>query len=393
MPEPDTGKIKTDSSISARITKITGVIVALTALVTAVVHFRDSIPWLTPVAKIQMTPAEATLDIGEKVQISAVPQDSGGKALAKKPNWGSANPGVVTVEGDGIVTAGESAGGTTITAAVGPVKGITQIHVRRATVARVDVFPQAKVMEVDQHLKLDATPYDSEDNPLPGRTVRWSSENDVVATVSETSGEAVGKSPGNVKLTAQSEDKLSSASVTVNSKAVPASEAPQAASTPSGASIPSKGAASARVRGEKAAPKETGIGRPGAMRMAKGEAIGPSVLAVRPQLTVSGAAHARSLTTAQQVTIVGGIKTGACPASVRILVGETLIELKTDPQIVPTIPGGDQTYSLHGTVACRGQVMAVADGQGTVNIASQRRYRCRWQLKGVKHWAISLQPE
>lgn len=129
-----------DSWLSTRIAKVTGVVLALTALLTALVHFRDSIPGLTPVAKIELMPDSVNLDIGDKIQMVAAVKDSEGKVLSKRVKWTSANPNLVTVEGDGFMTAGQSAGNTTITAAVGPVKGVTQVHVRRVNVARWKYF-------------------------------------------------------------------------------------------------------------------------------------------------------------------------------------------------------------------------------------------------------------
>ena len=100
-----------------------------------------------------------------------------------------------------------------------------------------------------------------------------------------------------------------------------------------------------------------------------------------------------SVLEAQKITIVGGLKTGVCPASVRILIGEKLIDLKSDPQEVFNVLSGDQSYTLHGTVACPRQVVAVVDGHGTANIANQKTYRCSWKKTGPKNFAVELMPE
>ena len=75
------------------------------------------------------------------------------------------------------------------------------------------MFPPATTLLVDDHLKFDATPYDSEGNSLMGRPVRWASENSLVAAVDQSSGETTGMSAGTVKITAESEQKLE---ITVN---------------------------------------------------------------------------------------------------------------------------------------------------------------------------------
>ncbi len=107
-----------NSGPAAKIAKITAIIVALTGLVTAIVHFRDSIPWLTPVATIEVTPSPINLDVGDRIQTVATAKDSKGNALGKKASWSSSNPGVAEVEVDGNVTA-KGPGETTVVASIG----------------------------------------------------------------------------------------------------------------------------------------------------------------------------------------------------------------------------------------------------------------------------------
>src|SRR5206468_8462755 len=137
---------------AAKIAKITAIIVALTGLVTAIVHFRDSIPWLTPVATIEVTPSPINLDVGDRIQTVATAKDSKGNALGKKASWSSSNPGVAEVEVDGNLTA-KGPGETTVVASMGFIKGVALAHVRHVTVASVEVFPPATTLEVDGHLK------------------------------------------------------------------------------------------------------------------------------------------------------------------------------------------------------------------------------------------------
>src|SRR5947208_14915227 len=176
MPKQRTGKQHGDSGPAAKFAKITAIIVALTGLMTAIVHFRDSIPWLTPVATIEVTPSPINLDVGDRIQTVATAKDSKGNALGKKASWSSSNPGVAEVEVDGNLTA-KGPGETTVVASMGFIKGVVLAHVRHVTVASVEVFPPATTLEVDGHLKFDATPCDSDGNSLLGRPVRWSSEN------------------------------------------------------------------------------------------------------------------------------------------------------------------------------------------------------------------------
>jgi hypothetical protein len=95
---------------------------------------------------------------------------------------------VAAVANDGIVTA-SGVGETTIMASIGPIRGATLVHVRRVTVASVEVFPPTTTLQVADHVRFDGTPYDADGNALPGRLVRWASENNSVASVDQTSGD------------------------------------------------------------------------------------------------------------------------------------------------------------------------------------------------------------
>ena len=220
MPRRGNEKQRGDSGPAAKIARITAIIVALTCLVTSIINFRDSIPWLTTVSTIDVTPSPINLDVGDRIQIVATVKDSKGSALGKKASWSSSNPSVAEVEGDGNVTA-KGPGETTIVASIGFIKGVALAHVRHVTVASVEVFPPATTLEVDGHLKLDATPYDSDGNSLLGRPVRWSSENNSVAAANESSGDVTGRSVGTVRVTADCEGKLNGALVTVSAKVAP----------------------------------------------------------------------------------------------------------------------------------------------------------------------------
>jgi Bacterial Ig-like domain (group 2) len=379
MPDDVAENKPGESWLSKKIVAITTIIVALTGLVTALVHFRDSIPWLTPVSTIELTPNPVDLAIGDKFQVVATVRDSNKNPLGKKVNWSIANPALVGIDSDGIVT-GNAGGETTITASIGFVKGVAPVHVRRVTVATVDVFPPATTLLVDDHVKLDATPYDSEGNSLMGRPVRWASENNLVAAVDQSSGDTTGKSAGTVKVTAESEGKLNTAQVTVSPKP---GELP-APPPPAPGTGPSRSPASA----------------PAGSRPNIGARIG-SIVAARPPVAgvvhmppaVVSAPRAMMLAFAEKIAIANGLKFGDCPASIRILIGESLIDIKSDPQEGLRIPLGDLTYNLHGTVSCLHQTVGVVNGHGTISIANGKTYRCVWRQKSPKDFEIKLQPE
>lgn len=358
-----------DSWLSGKIKMITGVVVALTALVVALVQFRDSIPWLTPVSKIDVATADLSLSPGDRIQLAATVKDKQGNTLAKRIKWSSANTSVVTVTSDGIVVAADATGETTVAAAVGPVRSVVTVHVRHVSVAKVQIFPDSKTIQVGEQLAFDATPYDDQQNFLAGRTVRWSSENNGIAEINpinQTPTQALGKNPGTVKITAASEEQTATALVTV---------APPPAPPPP----PPVGGAKLSQHGHEPVAVLSG-------HEAKG---GHNLAADLPAASVVEAA----LATEAKISIVGGTKAGECPANLRILLGRSLVDLKSDPQEVIGAPAGDQTYNAHGTISCPGQTMFVADGHGSVTIAAGKMYRCVWSRRGLKNFAVTLSPQ
>src|SRR5438132_884609 len=69
-----------------------------------------------PVASVTVSPASASVPVGQTVQLTATPKDASGTPLAGRVvTWASSNMAVATVNGSGVVT-GVAAGAATITA-------------------------------------------------------------------------------------------------------------------------------------------------------------------------------------------------------------------------------------------------------------------------------------
>jgi hypothetical protein len=81
-------------------------------------------------------------------------------------------------------------------------------------VASVDIEPRATSLGVGESLPLQATPFDAEGAPLSGRSVTWASSPESQATVSST-GLVLGLAYGAVTITATSEGKSGSLSLTI----------------------------------------------------------------------------------------------------------------------------------------------------------------------------------
>lgn len=169
-----------------------------------------------PVASVTVQPQSTTIGQGSSVQFSAILKDSSGAVLTDRVVvWSSSNGAVATVSPSGIVT-GTGAGSSTITATSEGVSGTGAITVTATTVpvASVTVSPSADTVTVGQTTTLTATTKDASGNVLTGRAVTWATSNASVATVS-ASGVVTGVAAGIATITATSEGKSGTATITV----------------------------------------------------------------------------------------------------------------------------------------------------------------------------------
>ncbi len=178
----------------------------------------------TPVASVSVAPASAVVPVGGTVQLTATPKDANGNALTGRTvTWSSSATSVATVDGSGLVT-GVGAGSATITATSEGRSGSSVITVTATSVpvASVSVTPASATVQVGGTVQLTATPKDANGNALAGRTIAWASSNTSVATVSGT-GLVTGLAVGSVTITATSEGKSGTASITVTAPPPPGS--------------------------------------------------------------------------------------------------------------------------------------------------------------------------
>src|SRR5207249_1012806 len=149
-----------------------------------------------PVASVTVSPASASAQVGQTVQLFATTKDSTGAVLTGRAvSWSSSNPSVATVSGSGLV-AGLATGSTTVTATSEGQRGTAAIAVTTVPVAAVAVTPASAGIQVGQTVQLTATPQDGSGSPLSGRAVTWASSNGLVVTVSGSglvTAAAVGK--------------------------------------------------------------------------------------------------------------------------------------------------------------------------------------------------------
>jgi uncharacterized protein YjdB len=168
-----------------------------------------------PVASVTVTPASASVQAGQTQQLTATLKDANGNILTGRTvTWSSNNTSVATVSSSGLLTA-KVAGSATITATSEGKSGTSALTVTPVPVASVTVAPASASVAVGATLQLTATPKDANGNPLTGRVVTWQSSNNTIAGVNGSglvSGVAAG---GPVTITATSEGKSGSSSITV----------------------------------------------------------------------------------------------------------------------------------------------------------------------------------
>ncbi len=189
------------------------------------------------VAQVDVMPMTATAQLGQTVQLTAMPEDANGIPLSGRTiTWASSNIAVATVNASGLVTS-VAVGTATITATCEGKSGTATITVVDIPVATVDVSPATPTVQAGRTVQLTATPKDASGNPLSGRTVTWRSSNTAVATVNG-SGLVTGVAVGTATITATSEGKSGTATVTVTSVPVASvAVTPPAASIQTGQTV------------------------------------------------------------------------------------------------------------------------------------------------------------
>jgi len=173
-------------------------------------------PTPAAVKSVDVSPASATLSIGETKTLAATPKDAAGAAISGRTvTWTSSAASTVKVAANGVVT-GVSAGTATITATSDGVSGTAAITVNASVpvvrVASVTVTTALDTVEAYDPRTLQAIVRDSANNVLTGRVVKWTSSNPAVATLDPNTGVLLGVDRGTVTITAESETKTGTAS-------------------------------------------------------------------------------------------------------------------------------------------------------------------------------------
>lgn len=166
------------------------------------------------VATVEVTPTDATRQVGETVQLSVAVKDENGNLLSGQTVlWSSSATTVASVSSSGLVTA-NAVGSATITAAVGNKSGISAITVSPPPIASISVAPTNDSLFVRETVTLTPTLRDANNAVVTGRTVTWVSTSPNIATVSGT-GLVTGVGDGTATITASADGRSATATIRV----------------------------------------------------------------------------------------------------------------------------------------------------------------------------------
>jgi hypothetical protein len=137
-----------------------------------------------PVARVDVFPANASVNVGATLGMWAQPYDAGGSSVpGKTPSWSVDNPATATISAGGVLT-GRAGGVVTVRATIDGVTGSRAVTVvAPSPVTSVVVEPSFIDAGAGQDVPVRATAYDAEGRTAAGRTFVWSSEDPAVARV------------------------------------------------------------------------------------------------------------------------------------------------------------------------------------------------------------------
>src|SRR6185437_8789470 len=167
-----------------------------------------------PVASVSVSPHSASVVTSGTVQLSVTLRDANGNVLTGRTIvWSSSDSGTATVNGSGLVT-GATPGTAEIYAVSEGHSDSSTVTVTAPAVASVSVSPNSATLRVSNTSQLSATVRDASGNVLTGHTVTWSSSATAAATVS-ASGLVTAVAPGSATITATSDGKSGTSTISV----------------------------------------------------------------------------------------------------------------------------------------------------------------------------------
>lgn len=167
-----------------------------------------------PVGSVTVQPGTTALTVGQTMTLTATVRDANGAVVTDRSvAWTSSSAAVASVNQDGVVKA-LGTGSAVISATSEGSSGSATVTVTIAPVASISLQPTSTTLQRNMTATFTPTLKDASGNVLTGRTVTWSSADSTVARVS-SSGVVTAVGLGATVITAASEGKSASASVTV----------------------------------------------------------------------------------------------------------------------------------------------------------------------------------
>ncbi|MEO6445997.1 MAG: Ig-like domain-containing protein, partial [Gemmatimonadaceae bacterium] len=344
----------------------------------------DPIPYRTVnvplVASVAVVPSSATLDVGAAVQLSATAYTASGIPVSGKGfAWGTSAGAVATVNALGEVTA-VAPGSSLITATVDGQQGSALVTVNaNTTVATVAITPSTATVDVGATTALSASAFNSAGAPLAGKVFAWSSAAATIATVT-SAGVVTSVAPGTAAISATSEGRQGTASITVVAIAAVATVAisPAVDSVDVGRTIAltatASSAAGAPLTGKTFvwASSASAVASVSATGVVTGVAPGTATITV----TSEGKAGTATVTVVAANNAVATI--AVTPTLVAIDVGTTAaLSATAFNSVGSALPGKPTAWSSStssiASVSAAGVVTGVAVGTATISATSEGR--------------------
>lgn len=189
--------------------------------------------------EVSVEPVDAVvIGVGKQLQLRATPRNGRGNPVSGYSiSWTTSDENVATITQSGLVTA-VAEGTATIEAtanrnrrshgnpdtgsetAPGQLKKTATVQVDSTQVASVEVAPRSAEIGVGGRVGLTALVKDREGNSLHGRYVAWSASDETVATVNQV-GSVRGEREGRATISAESEGRSGTSSISVSSMVPP----------------------------------------------------------------------------------------------------------------------------------------------------------------------------
>ncbi|MBC7895592.1 MAG: Ig-like domain-containing protein [Cytophagaceae bacterium] len=166
-------------------------------------------------ARVELSPATLSLVVGRDTALRA--RVVLGFGTFQEPGgvfWSSADVSVATVDATGRVTAVQP-GNTRIAASRDGKSAMTQLEVMAPPVSSVRVAPASSGITVGSTLTLRADPLFASGDPVPGRTIAWTTSTAAVASVT-ASGTVQAVAAGTATITATVDGVSGTAAITVS---------------------------------------------------------------------------------------------------------------------------------------------------------------------------------